>query len=99
MYQPKDLADYYRPLGNKEESGWIGLAPVIRNVPGDGQVIIRLHSCEYSCRYQDTRHTLLVFHTFLAGLLKDPDTAVDIVIRHIRNMNPRSVKTYGYVYD
>ena len=61
LYKPGDLVDFFRKGATKEESGWRGPTEVVENRPSEGQVIIKINGRDLPSRYQDTRHTLLVF--------------------------------------
>ena len=98
-YKPGDLIDYLKHGGKKDVSGWHGPTNVIKDSPAEGQVIIKLAGREYPYRYQDVRHTLLIFLTYLSGIFHTRDEATKTVEQFIQHMAIGTTMMFGLVTD
>ena len=56
-------------------------------VSDDGQVIIKPSLRDYPCRYQDVRHTMLVFHLLCIWLFLCPER-MRLVIAYVVAFKP-----------
>ena len=97
-YKPGELVDFHRPSSTKDVSGWHGPATVVKNLPQQGQVVIRWKREEMLCRYPDVRR-FMDFNGLVYGMTKSPGnpiTAAFNVINDHLNMLPRKqVATLG----
>ena len=100
LYNEGDLVDYHRREGPTDQSGWHGPVPVSRNLPEQGQVLVKLNGRDRPCRLQDVRHTLLVFMTLLSGYLATTtDNAEHTVRDAIAALSVGAVKLFGMAKD
>ena len=59
LYHPGEEVDYYRKPSHKDDTdSWHGPFTVVRNIPDEGQAIIRIGTQEIPVSYQDLHHTL-----------------------------------------
>ena len=93
-YKPKDLVEFYRPPNKKDVSGWMGPARVLENLPDRGQVKIMWNGQELYVRYPDIRR----YHETAAMVYGVMSESVNVIQRHIQQMAPSTIETYGYAH-
>ena len=91
MFQEGDLVDIFRKPSSKDASGWSGPYRVVKVEPG--QVIVKIRGVDRTYRAQDTRHTLLVFHT--VGHNPDSSECLQVVVEALESLSSGVVQTYG----
>ena len=94
-YQAGDLVDFYRHDGPKDEHGWHGPVKVIENKAEAGQVIIKINGQPRPNRYQDTRHTLLVYCSFATGIFYNAGDSWSTLASYTSGLKIGTVITLG----
>ena len=95
-----DLVDYLRRDGPRGQTGWHGPVHVAHCAPETGQIILKVNGRECACRFQEIRHTSLVFRTYLSGYLAvSPDISEQVLIQAIAAQRKSANKMYGMYQD
>ena len=69
----------------------------IYEFPASGQVVIKIEGQNRPNRYQDTRHTLLVYLTFAYGLFHNAGDAWTEISKFVDELKPGNVVTIGMI--
>ena len=95
ILNPGDLVDV-----SDDGSTWVGPATVTRVVHANGNIIVK-HSNgrDYAYRRDQVRLTLLVFHSLFTGRTSAPNSATEMVKRHIQSLKTGDVQTFGRALD
>ena len=95
LYHDGDQVDYYRKPARKDDAtGWHGPVTVVRNIPEEGHVIVKIGNQEFPMSYPDVRHSL---HTEVLALTSvQPHEALNVVLRYIAACDPGKLHTFGY---